>query len=211
MFHISYTQVKAGLNDTRKMKTEYNFETTQTTMNTQDTTKQASHTPGPWEATKKGNNYFIKKQYENGFILICENVNHYNAQLIARAPELLKENEQFHLLSAELTNSIEDLKELYQSEKKENEQLKQELVNFQELYRHESKRRGEVATRFESLQALNAELLEALNALLQHSPSIDPEMKEIPESMFSFTVTYQDYWKATIIKAKAEGKEQTKN
>lgn len=66
--------------------------------------------------------------------------------LAVSAPELLKENQE---MKAEV--------------KKE----QQNVVNFQELYLTESRKYGQLGTHFRRLEALNAELLEALKGLTE--------------------------------------------
>lgn len=84
------------------------------------TTTNTQHTPGPWELSRSSTGHFIKSEE----IDIChiEGVSPRataNAQLIASAPDLLKENEQLKELNrvhyevtADQNLKIQDLKAL---------------------------------------------------------------------------------------------------
>lgn len=151
------------------------------------TTTNTQHTPGPWKVTIEPNRmnitvYLIRNKMgaEDGAEAEA------NRQLIARAPSLLKENEQLKISVEALEDSLL------------NKDVELDTAKFtHERHVKELKERLELAKKNcgESV-ALNAELLEALKVVRAgYAPLI---MKEINE-------------KIDFVIAKAEGKEQTKN
>lgn len=158
---------------------------------------KTKHTPAPWKVvnhTRKNSSEIIIR-IETEKDSICEVHNLYrpessldgvvekqaNAQLIARAPELLKENEQLK------------------------EKLKAQEEHGQIIW----KDRADIITERNKLQALNAELLEALKELLLQIGEHWDDEEEIETSIaaISRNKTVRAYKKAKAAIAQAEGKE----
>lgn len=123
---------------------------TTTRKETQDLTN-TQHTPAPWHTFTRedGSDTFVLNHVGTVICTLSNNFNdstEANAQLIASAPELLKENEQLKLEAMELRGEIE----------KGSKAFRVEAANFDKEWQ-----------RRKNAEALNNELLAALETVIE--------------------------------------------